>query len=90
MLELLQGNQTLLFCLQLYSIDSWEEALCRWSWRRVSRTAATGLVVVGLVDGVIDKAVGSRLTAVLNTDSQLCWGQGPVNTICIHTEDVGV
>lgn len=93
MLEELQANQTLLFRLWLHSVIScylsWEKAWCRWSWGRVSGAAAAALVV-GLVGRVIDEAVGSRWTAVLNTDSQLCWAQGPVNTIHVHTEHVGV
>ena len=93
MLERLQANQTLLFRLWLHSIDSchvsWEEAWCRWSWRWGSGAAAGGWLV-RLVDWVIDKAVGSRLTAVLNTDGQLCRGQGPVVTIHIQAEHVGV
>lgn len=77
MLEQLQANQTLHFRLWLHGIDSCyvsrERAFCRWSRGRVNGAAAAGLVV-GLVDRLIDKAVRSRLAAVLNTDGQLCRG----------------
>lgn len=89
----LQRNQTLLRCLWLHSIDgccvSWEDAFCRWRWGWVTGAGATGFVV-GLVCRVVDKAVGSGLAAVLNIEGQLCRGQGPVDTVYIHTECVRV
>lgn len=91
-LEQLQANQTVLFRLWLYSIGScnlsWEKALYGWSWGRVSGAAAGWFAE--LVGRMIDKAVGSRLTGVLNTDGQLHRTQGPVNTINVQTEQVGV
>lgn len=92
-LEQLQANQTLLLHLWLLSVDSlcvrWEKTWHRWNWGWISGAAADGLVLY-LIHRVIDEAVGSRFTAVLNTDSQLCRGQGLLNTIYIHTECVGV
>lgn len=46
-------------------------------------------LVIGLVDRVIDETVGSRFTAVLHSDSQLCRGQVLMNAINIHTKCVG-
>lgn len=89
----LQRNQTVLRYLWLRGIVgccvSQEDAFCRWSWRWVTGARATGFVV-GLVCRVVDKAVGSRLAAVFNIESQLCGGQGPVDTVYMHTESVRV
>lgn len=86
--EGLQANETVLFCLYLGGIDNrhlgWVKSLHRRS-RGWGGGAAAATLVTGLVPWVIDKAVGSRLKAVLDIDSQLCGFQRPLITIREHT-----
>lgn len=94
MLEKLQANQTLLFHLGLLCIGGrpagrdW--AFSRWGWRRVGGTGAAGRRVDRLVGGVIDKAVGPWLAAVLHTEGELCGGHGLVDAIYVHAECEGI
>lgn len=85
--EGLQTDETLLFGPYLGGTDDrrlgWEKPFHGWSRGRVSGAAAAPLVI-GLVPRVIDKAVGSGLTAVLDAHSQLCGVQSSVNTIHEH------
>lgn len=87
--EQLQADQTLLLLILchwfLRGFHFCGESFCRWCRRRVGGAAAGGLFA-GLADGMVKKAVASRLTATLNTESQISGDAGLLNTIYIHAE----
>lgn len=84
----LEVNQSLFyFWLRISCEVSCGTASCGWIRGRVSWA---GALAAGLIDRMEEEAVGARQAAILDTESEVCGGNGLPNPIHVHAKDVGV